>query len=87
MSWILSSRNLKRSIYCDGHGGYLVIKHDRGICNEKIVPPFATKKAGRGSTDTPMFQHTHLSQQPPIHNQVNYYTQGYAEARISNKHP
>lgn len=48
MSLILSSRNFKRSIYCDGHGGYLVIKHDRGICNEKIVPPFATKKGREG---------------------------------------
>lgn len=34
MSWVLSSRNFKQSTYCDGHGGYLVIKHDRGICNE-----------------------------------------------------
>ena len=48
MSLILSSRNFKRSIYCDGNGGYLVIKHDRGICNEKIVPPFATKKGREG---------------------------------------
>lgn len=49
MSWVLSIRNIKRSIYCDGHGGYTVITHDRGIYNEKIVPPFATKKVGRGS--------------------------------------
>lgn len=56
MSWILSSRNIKRSIYCDGHGGYLVIKHDRGICNEKIVPPFATKKGREGFNRHPMFQ-------------------------------
>lgn len=87
MSWTLSSRNIKRSIYRDGHGGYTIIHHDRGICNEKIVPPFATKKVGRGSTETPMFQHTDLSQQPPIYNKVNYYTQCYAEVRISNKHP
>lgn len=48
MSWVLSSRNIKRSIYCDGHGGYLVIKHDRGICNEKTIPPFAMKKHREG---------------------------------------
>ena len=48
MSWELSRRNFKRSIYCDRHGGYLVIKHDRGICNEKTVPPFATKKSREG---------------------------------------
>lgn len=87
MSLILSSRNRKRSIYCDGHGGYTIIHHDRGICNEKIVPPFATKKGREGFNSPPMFQHTDLSQQPPKHNKVNYYTQGYAEVRISNKHP
>ena len=54
---------------------------------KKYCPHSQQKKVGRGSTDTPMFQHTDLSQQPPIHNKVNYYTQGYAEARISNKHP
>lgn len=48
MSWILSSRNLKRSIYCDGHGGYLVIKHDRGICNEKNDTPIRNKKRQGG---------------------------------------
>lgn len=55
MSLILSSRNFKRSIYCDGHGGYLVIKHDRGICNEKIVPPFAKKRWGGVQQTPPCF--------------------------------
>lgn len=48
MSWILSSRNLKESIYTDGHGVYTVITHSRGICNEKIIPPLAIKKDRRG---------------------------------------
>lgn len=61
MSWVLSSRNIKRSIYCDGNGGYLVIKHDRGICNEKIVPPFATKKGREGFN-----RHPHVSIVRPI---------------------
>lgn len=56
MSWILSSRNKKESIYTDGHGAYTVITHSRGICNEKITPPLAMKKIGRGSMkNTPLF--------------------------------
>ena len=66
MSWELSSRNFKRSIYCDEHGGYLVIKHDRGICNEKIVPPFATKKGREGFN-----RHPHVSTHRPIATTAN----------------
>lgn len=48
MSWTLSSRNKKESIYTDGHGAYTVITHSRGICNEKTMPPFAMKKHREG---------------------------------------
>lgn len=48
MSWILSRRNKKESIYTDGHGAYTVITHSRGICNEKITPPLAMKKDREG---------------------------------------
>lgn len=48
MSWILSRRNKKESIYSDGHGAYTVITHSRGICNEKITPPLAIKKDREG---------------------------------------
>lgn len=54
MSWILSRRNKKESIYTDGHGAYTVITHSRGICNEKITPPLAMKKIGRGSMEIPL---------------------------------
>lgn len=64
MSWILSSRNLKRSIYCDGNGGYLVIKHDRGICNEKTMPPFAMKKHREGFNE--IFPPIAIENTPPI---------------------
>lgn len=48
MSWVLSRRNKKESIYTDGHGAYTVITHSRGICNEKITPPLAMKKDREG---------------------------------------
>ena len=48
MSWTLSRRNKKESIYTDGHGAYTVITHSRGICNEKITPPLAMKKDREG---------------------------------------
>lgn len=48
MSWTLSRRNKKESIYTDGHGAYTVITHRRGICNEKITPPLAMKKDREG---------------------------------------
>lgn len=51
MSWILSRRNKKESIYTDGHGAYTVITHSRGICNEKITPPLAMKKDREGFND------------------------------------
>lgn len=48
MSWILSRRSKKESIYTDGHGAYTVITHSRGICNEKITPSLETKKDREG---------------------------------------
>lgn len=59
MSWILSRRNKKESIYTDGHGAYTVITHSRGICNEKITPPLAMKKDREGFNNN-----YHLSQYP-----------------------
>ena len=72
MSWELSSRNFKRSIYCDEHGGYLVIKHDRGICNEKIVPPFATKKGREGFNE--IFPPSAIEKCPTYRNNRQYTT-------------
>lgn len=72
MSWVLSSRNIKRSIYCDGNGGYLVIKHDRGICNEKIVPPFATKKGREGFNE--IFPTSAIEKCPTYRNNRQYTT-------------
>ena len=48
MSWALSSRNFKRSIYCDGHGSYMSIMHD------KKTPPNAVEKIGGGSMEIPL---------------------------------
>lgn len=62
MSWVLSRRSKKESIYTDGHGAYTVITHSRGICNEKITPPLAIKKDREGFNNN-----YHLLQQvPPI---------------------
>lgn len=63
MSWILSSRNLKESIYTDGHGAYTVITHSRGICNEKITPPLAMKKDREGFNEKyPLSQYAQSQQ-------------------------
>ena len=63
MSWILSRRNKKESIYTDGHGAYTVITHSRGICNEKITPPLAMKKDREGfNNNYPLLQQAY----PPI---------------------
>ena len=61
MSWILSRRNKKESIYTDGHGAYTVITHSRGICNEKITPPLAMKKDREGfNNNYPLLQQKKL---------------------------
>lgn len=68
MSWVLSRRNKKESIYTDGHGAYTVITHSRGICNEKITPPLAMKKDREGfNNNYPLSQQvSHLSQQKKL---------------------
>lgn len=45
MSWTLSRRNKKESIYTDGHGAYMSITHD------KKTPPNAVEKIGGGSME------------------------------------
>lgn len=48
MSWILSRRNKKESIYTDGHGAYMSIMHD------KKTPHNAVEKIGGGSMGIPL---------------------------------
>lgn len=64
MSWILSRRNKKESIYTDGHGAYTVITHSRGICNEKITPPLTMKKDREGFNEKyPLLQQVYAQSQ------------------------
>lgn len=35
MSWILSRRSKKESIYTDGHGAYMPIMNDKNNCNDE----------------------------------------------------
>lgn len=64
MSWTLSRRSKKESIYTDGHAAYTVITHSRGICNEKITPPLAMKKDREGfNNNYPLLQQAYAQSQ------------------------